>query len=98
MMDFEKTARELIRDYGFDHAFLEGAIRAALLQVYWSTLEQAAGVAEKESERVLSRQSGKTDDFSSTVDLNIRLCAMLLPDIAAAIRSLSDTPKEQTGK
>jgi hypothetical protein len=45
--------------------------------------EACARLIEAECERVLSKQDGRDD----TVDLNLRMVAVLLPDLAAKIRA-----------
>lgn len=52
---------------------------------YAAGLECAAEVCDKEEQRILSKQSGRTDD---PVDINLRMIACVLPDMAAAIRAL----------
>jgi hypothetical protein len=46
--------------------------------------EECAKVVEAEQVRVLDKQEGESWD---SVNINIRMTAVLLPDIAAAIRS-----------
>jgi hypothetical protein len=47
-------------------------------------LDAAAEIIDDECARVLAAQDGKND----SVDLNLRMVAVLLPDLAAKIRAL----------
>jgi hypothetical protein len=51
--------------------------------------EAAAKIVDAEAARVLGLQDGKTPE----VDANLRLMAVILPDLAAAIRALSPPPQ-----
>jgi hypothetical protein len=58
-----------------------------------AVIEECAKIAEAKAEWILSRQDGKCDgEFGSTVDLNLRMMALILPDVASEIRSLKSSP------
>lgn len=50
--------------------------------------EAAAKIVDAECERILSKQSPAKTDLEDTVNMNIRLTAIMLPDLAKSIRSL----------
>jgi hypothetical protein len=54
--------------------------------------EACAKIVEAECARVLACQSGNADatSFDASVDLNLRMTTVLLPEIAAAIRARRD--------
>lgn len=58
------------------------AIRAA-------AFKEAAGIVDAECRRILSKQTTTSDPFSltDTINMNLRMMATVLPDLAAAIRA-----------
>ena len=97
----EEYVRDLIaRAKSGEHCYAEAvgflittgnAILSALAShaaVREKALEEAARLIDTEFERVLSKQTGKPQDDS--VDLNIRMVAVLLPDLANRIRALKE--------
>lgn len=57
-----------------------------------SAFERAAKVADEKCEFVLSKQTpADALDFRDTVNCNLRMMALLLPEIASSIRSLKGT-------
>lgn len=63
-------------------------------------IEDAAKVVEAEEARMMAYQKPTNDplSFDDAVNANIRMTTVLLPDIAAAIRSLKDTQAPGGGK
>jgi hypothetical protein len=59
------------------------------------TIEAAAKVVEDLSQRTLAKQYPDADvmSFSDTINLYIRMSAVLLPEAAALIRALLDDDK-----
>jgi hypothetical protein len=59
-----------------------------------SGLMEAAGMIDAKNADVLSKQFGAEQGFEYQVDVNIRMAAILLPDLADAIRTIAakDTP------
>lgn len=54
-----------------------------------SERERAAGLIDAKCAFVLSKQlGGKNYEFTASVDQNLRMIAVLLPDLAAAIREV----------
>lgn len=56
-----------------------------------ATVEACAKIVDDEAERILSKQMPTSDPMSmtDTVNLNLRMMASVLPDLAAAIRALA---------
>ena len=88
--EFDAKAREIIRhDTRYverasgEYAELVSAISSALRSAVMREREENAKIVDAKTEWILSRQDGKCD----TVDMNLRLIAVTLPDIAASIRA-----------
>jgi hypothetical protein len=82
----EKEAR------AHDNAALTEQIMAAEAQGRADGMKEAAGMVRAEAERVLALQTGETGEFQMDVDKQLRMTAILLPGLAAAI--LTKIPAE----
>lgn len=69
------------------------ALEAANLCGRNAVIEECARVADAEFERVMALQKPTNDPFSmeASISHNLRMCAVLLPDVAEKIRALTTT-------
>ena len=95
MTAFDKMAQDivdgiLVTAFTYEHGPQKAieAFATALREVHNSALEEVAKIIEAECARVLAQQSGKDDHFNSSVDLNLRMTTVLLPELAAKARAL----------
>jgi hypothetical protein len=78
-------------------AVIEAAIASVALvpaSAVAAERERCAALIDAECERILSKQTPEADPLSTNeaINSNLRMMAVLLPDLAAAIRALSSEP------
>lgn len=67
----------------------DDAARAALSVAVAEIVEACANVADKECARILGKQTDSKSDFQEAVNANLRMIAVMLPEVASSIRSLA---------
>lgn len=85
-------------DQTLEAALAANASLAILAENQWNkALEAAAEIIDARCAKILSKQTPSVDplSFSDSVNLNLRMIACELPEVAAAIRALKRQPAYQ---